>query len=225
MGAWAGGEGDGGEAAAGRTEMNHEGYETMLGRLAGEVATAGEAPSRVVQRQDGTQGANPYLTSGNPLADVDTLFGATPSYQAYKKEKPEHRLMLWHRLRGLSVKETALVTGYTPQTVSQVCKQPWFQEAFCQLSTEIGKDAVETFLEGEVLPALQRTADIARGAESEAVRLAANRELLDRYLGKSTVKVESKVSGQVESVVYDIAKLRDEEKRLNEQLRALTGAN
>jgi hypothetical protein len=93
------------------------------------------------------------------------------------------------------------------------------------MTTEMGKDAVETFLEGEVLPALQRTVAIAIGGETDAVRLAANRELLDRYLGKSTVKVESKVTGQVDSVVYDIAALREEERKLNEQLKALTGAN
>ena len=204
--------------------MNHDGYESMLGQLAEE--TRGEAlPARVVLGQDKTEKENPYLTRGNPLADVDSLFGATPSYQGYKREKPEHRLMLWHRLNGHNVKETAILTGYSAQTVSQVCKQPWFQEAFCKMTTEMGKDAVETFLEGEVLPALQRTVAIAIGGETDAVRLAANRELLNRYLGKSTVKVESKVTGQVDSVVYDIAALREEERKLNEQLKALTGAN
>ena len=128
--------------------------------------------------------------------------------------------MLWLRLQGHNVKETAALCGYTPQSVSQVSKQPWFREAFCRLSQEMGKDAVQTFLEGEVLPALQRTVDLAANADSEAVRLAANREVLDRFLGKSTVKVETKHSGSIDSVVYDAQKLMDENARLDEQLKA-----
>lgn len=215
----------------------HDSYEVLLGKLTTETPTsasdfyplASSAPSagRVVQRQDGTQAIDLYKESAEKFENVDTLFGATPGYQHYKKERPEHRLMLWHRLNGHNVKETAALTGYTPQTVLNVCKQPWFQEAFVRLSTEMGKDAVQTFLSGEVLPALQRTVALAVSGESEAVRLAANKEIMDRYLGKSTVKVEQKISGQVDNVVYDAAKLLEESRRLNEELKArgIGGAN
>lgn len=199
----------------------------LLGKLQGEVETAHLQP-RLVLRQDGTQAEGKYLTSPDVQApsDPDALFGQSPAYQAYKKEKPEHRLILWLRLQGHNVKETAALTGYTPQSVSNICKQPWFLDAFARLSTEMGKDQVQTFLEGEVLPAIQRTAALAQSAESEAVRLAANREILDRFLGKSTVKVESKVSGQIDNVVYDGAKLLEEQRRLQEQLKARgIGAN
>jgi hypothetical protein len=201
----------------------HDGYETFLGRLTEETASP---PPRVVQRQDGTKAVDPHRTSERGFSgEVDTLFGASRSYVAYKKEKPEHRLILWYRLQGYSVKETATLSGYTPQTVSNVCGQPWFQDAFVHLSEEMGKDVVKTFLEGEILPAFERTANLARSAESEAVRLAANKELMDRYLGKPTVHVDQKVQGKIDTVVHDIAKLREEERRLTEELRTLTGAN
>jgi ribosomal protein L27 len=205
----------------------HDGYESMLGALATEAQAA--PGGRVVQRQDGTSAESPYQArdAGKVFADVDGLFGQSQAYVTYKKERPEHRLMLWHRLQGRSVKETALLTGYSPQSVSQVSKQPWFQDAFVRLSTELGKDSVHSYLAGEVLPAVQRTVELATNGESEAVRLAANKEILDRYLGKSTVKVEQKVSGQVDSVVYDGAKLMEESRRLQEQLRArgINGTN
>ena len=159
--------------------------------------------------------------AGAPLGpDVDALFGATKAYVRYKKEKFEHRLMLWYKLQGFSQKEVAQLLGVTPQTVSNVTLQPWFQEAFVALSTEMGKSAVETFLEGEVLPALQRTAEIARSGESEAVRLAANREILDRFLGKSTVKIESKGAVDINHTVLDANRLMEEQRRLDEQLKA-----
>lgn len=205
----------------------HDGYETLLGRLADEsVAAPG---GRVVQRQDGTQEKDAYkaVDANKVFENVDALFGRTQSYVTYKKERPEHRLMLWHRLQGRSIKETALLTGYTPQTVSNVCGQPWFQEAFCRLSSEMGKDSVQAFLQGEALPALERTVGLANNAESEAVRLAANKEILDRFLGKATVKVEQRVTGQIDNVVYDAAQLLEESKKIQDQLRArgVLGAN
>lgn len=207
--------------------MNHDSYDTLLGTLATEEKAA--AGGRLVQRQDGTIEKDDYraVDGGKVFEGVDALYGQSQAYQTYKKERPEHRLMLWHRLQGRSVKETALLTGYTPQSVSNICRQPWFQEAFVRLSSEMGKDSVQQFLAGEVLPAMQRTVELATNGESEAVRLAANREILDRFLGKSTVKVEQKVSGQIDNVVYDAAQLLLESRRLDEQLKArgINGAN
>ena len=154
--------------------------------------------------------------------DVDGLFGATKSYQKYKREKPEHRLMLWLRLNGHNNKEIASLTGYHYVTVGQITKQPWFQEAFCRLSSEMGKDSVETFLEGEIVPTLQRLVQLRDGAESDAVRKSACDSILDRIRGKPTVKVESRVSGQIDNVVYDVAKLQDEYHK-NQQILASRG--
>lgn len=192
-----------------------------LDDLIGGLSASQSAPREVLS-QLGTTRMNAYVA---PVAemqpkgevDVDSLFGTSQGYVKYKKEKPEHRRMLWFRLEGYNVKETAQLTGYTPQSVSQICKQPWFVEAFCQLSAERGKDAVNTFLEGEVLPALTRTLALAQSADSDAVKLAANREILDRFLGKSIAKVEAKTSSTLDVNVYDAAKLQEEYNR-NEQI-------
>lgn len=177
-------------------------------------------PPRQVLSQTGTILENPYRqdTSKPACVDPDALFENRAAYVALKGEKPEHRLMLWYRLQGHNVKETAHLTGYTPQHVSAVCKQPWFIKAFCALSAEIGKDAVQTFLEGEVLPALARTVELARTADSDAVKLAANRDILDRFCGKPVAKSEVKVNGQHNVTVYDAEKLQAEFKRNQEIL-------
>lgn len=159
--------------------------------------------------------------AGDPLpADVDGLFGATKAYLNYRKELPQHRLMLWYKLQGFNNREVAKLMGYSCHTVNQVVKQVWFQEAFCRLAEEMGKDKIEAFLEGQVMPAFERTVDLAENGESEAIRLAANKEILDRYLGKSTVKVETKGFVDVNHTVLDASRLLEEQRRLDEQIKA-----
>lgn len=214
----------------------HGDYQAYLGKV---IAEAGTVPTpvpalRVVRSQDGTERPGIYLTSpetkqftggpvndtnGNP-ADVDGLFGDSLAYQSYKKEKFEHRLMLWHRLKGLSVKETAALTGYTPQSVSQICKQPWFREAFVRLAAEMGKDAVQTLIEGAVVPAFQRLEELATSAESESVQFAANKELIDRFLGKTVAKTEMSITQKKGDLIQDIEKLQKENAEVQRELAA-----
>ena len=184
-----------------------------------------EEPRRVAS-PDGTRPAD-YRNgdSGAPLvldADVHNLFGASKGYTKYKSEKPQHRLMLWLRLNGHNNKEIAQILGCSPQTVCNVGKQEWFMEAFCRISTEMGKDMVETFLEGEILPTMQKLVSLRDGAETDAVKLAASNAILDRIRGKPVARTETKITGSVDNVVYDVAALLEEQKR-NAQILASRG--
>lgn len=194
-----------------------------------EALETGKNTSRMVQHQDGTESASPYVSANTNAQElftdmegrVDALYGAKPAYQAIKREKPEHRLMLWLKLNGHSTKEIASVTGYTDVHIRTICKQPWFIDAFCKLSTEAGKDAVQTYLEGEVMPALQRTVSLAQDSKIDAVKLAANREILDRFLGKPLAKTENKnTNSGTMTVVHDVAALQKEAELLDRRLAA-----
>lgn len=149
---------------------------------------------------------------------VDALFGRKYGGISVKTEKPEHRLMLWLKLNGHSNKEVAATTGYNYVYVCNIVKQPWFTEAFCRLSSEMGKDAVQTFLKGEVMGALERTVEIAKNGDSDSVKLAANKEVLDRFLGKSVVKAEVKTENKSDVVVHTVAELLEEQRKLDLQL-------
>lgn len=152
---------------------------------------------------------------------ADALFETIPAGRiAFKKEKPEHRLMLWLALQGHNNKEIAAITGYTAWAVGQIRRQPWFLRAFTDLSTAMGRDAVETFLQGEIVPTLQKLVDLRDNAESEAVRKSACDAILDRIRGKPTVHVKSEHSGQVDNVVYDVAALEEKYARNQEILRS-----
>lgn len=197
--------------------------DVMLGEL-----EAGTKSVKETLHQNGSTSFNPAVSANSSAPEafgeyeqrVDALFNGKVAYQAIKRERPEHRLMLWMKLNGNKTRDIALQLGYTEVHVRTVCKQPWFLDAFVRLSSETGKDAVQTFLKGEVMPALARTVEIANTAEKTETRLAANKEILDRFLGKSVVKAEVKSSGTVDVTVRDITKLLDEQKDLDRQLAA-----
>jgi len=191
------------------------------------------APPREVVSQLGTTRIDPrYNEVGAPVVSEEqlgTLYGSVTSIKHYKSEQPTHRLMLWYKLQGYNNKEIAAMMQYSEVTVGQVCRQPWFVKAFCALSTEMGKDAVNAFLDGEVLPPLERIKNLRDNGESDAVKLAAGKELLDRFLGKSVAKTESKVDASLNVSTTDVNKLQEQINRNNEILasRGITfsGAN
>lgn len=188
-----------------------------------EDPQASALPRRLVRSADNT--ISPARSATSPLATItssnpDMLFGASPAYQTIKKEQPEHRIILWLRLRAHSVKEIAALVNYSESQVRQVCAQPWFLDAFCRLSSEVGKDAVETMLEGEVVPSINRLVQLRDNAESDAVRRQAAVDILDRIRGKPTQKIETKSSGSMQVTVFDAAALLEESKRNAEILRS-----
>ena len=187
-------------------------------------------PPRAVLRADNTIGENPNARQYEAQFsdEVDHLFGARPAYVVLKKEKPRDRMILWMTLQSQRVPEIATALRCTPQTVRNVQKQPWFQDAFCKLAAELGKDSVQVFLQGQVMPALLRTVELATNGETDAVKLAANREILDRFLGKSVVKAEVTTTSTVDMTVADVTTLMAERAQLDQKMRAnglLTGTN
>ena len=202
-----------------------EDLDTLLGSLQKPVADEATSalPRRLVRSADGT--ISPARSASSPVQVIpstnpDMLFGASPAYQTIKKEQPEHRIILWLRLRAHSVKEIAALVNYGESQVRQVCAQPWFLDAFCRLSSEVGKDAVDTMLEGEVVPSINRLVQLRDNAESDAVRRQAAVDILDRIRGKPTQKIETKSTGSMQVTVFDAAKLMEESKRNQEILRS-----
>ena len=192
--------------------------DTLLAQLQRDMS---KPKPGVVRHTDGTVSPTKAFTSeqrGLP-ADVDALFGNLPTYRTIQKEQPEHRLMLWLKLQGHANKEIAQIMGYSQGTVSHIVRQPWFMEAFCRLSSEVGKDAVQTLLEGEVIASVVKLAELRDNGKTDAVKLAATNSILDRVRGKATQQVEVKHSGGTQVTVYDAAKLMDEQKRNAEILK------
>jgi hypothetical protein len=106
-------------------------------------------------------------------------------------EKPEHRLIVYLKARGLSNKEVSEKTGYSQAWVCQICRQPWFRLRLVQELREAGLNKVAKLLESSALDSIFTILEIRDDPTApKAVRRACADSLLDRFLGKPTVHVE-----------------------------------
>jgi hypothetical protein len=144
------------------------------------------------------------------------LKGDVPPNFAIEKERPEHRLMLYLKAQGKTNQEIAKMMGYSYGWVCQVVRQPWFRKAFIETCEVAGLDSVTQFLEGEVMTSLETLVELRDSGEKEQTRLTAANSLLDRFLGKPTVKVETEnvsknlddATKEVETLEQEVANLR-----------------
>ena len=105
-------------------------------------------------------------------------------------EKPEHRLIVYLKARGLSNREVAERTGYSEPWVSQIVRQPWFRIRIVQELKEAGLNKIAKLLESSAVDSIYTLITLRDDNEApKAVRRACADSLLDRWLGKATVHV------------------------------------
>ena len=156
-------------------------------------------------------------------ADPLRLFASdeNPANFAIIHEKPEHRLIVYLKARGLSNKEVAEKTGYTPMWVGQICRQPWFRLRLVQELREAGLDKVARLLESSALDSIFTILEIRDDPTApKAVRRACADSLLDRFLGKPTVHVEHEGSRMPSSP--ELAAVDSELQQIDKQLKENT---
>lgn len=148
------------------------------------------------------------------------LFNDAPPNFAIKSEKPQHRLLVYLKLQGLSNQECADKLNMSYGWVCQVTRQPWFRKAFVAEAQATGRDAVKAFFDGEVLNSAQVLVEIRDSAESDTVRLQAANAILDRGLGKAVQRTENlNINANAEDVNKEASKLKQEIDNINEQLK------
>lgn len=135
--------------------------------------------------------------------------GVTPPQYIVFKEQHEHTIMLWMKASGKSDKEICEKCGYEYQHFKMLQRQPWWLKRFNEIVESCGRDAVEQFIEGEVLPCLQTLRDIRDDpAQRGSTRVAAANSILDRGLGKATVRIETKDTTNTDEATTEIETLR-----------------
>jgi len=144
-------------------------------------------------------------------------------------EKPEHRLIAFFKAQGRTNREVAKLLDYTEPWVSQITRQPWFQRRLMD-ALDAGNDRVQEFLGTQLEPTILQVVHLRDHAQSENVQLGACIHLLDRFLGKPVVKMETKFEDVTkrEQKVLDLDNemklLDEEEERIKETLREGRGA-
>lgn len=155
------------------------------------------------------------MAAENGHKDADALFNQLDPNLAILHEKPEHRQILWMKARGHSNRECAQATGYTDAWISQLTRQPWFRSLLLKEMNDAGRDEVETLLEGAAADSVLKLIELRDKAPPTVARQSAV-DLLDRFLGKPTQRVETQVTttadaATVEELDAEIARLSREE--------------
>jgi hypothetical protein len=177
--------------------------EKMHPLAAAYLESAGSLPQMVTEVQKPrTMANNKQMFDQNELRNADVskgmyeqnkgLYNDRPPNFAIETERPEHRMLVYLKAQGLTNQECAERMSYSYGWVCQIVRQPWFRERFIAECELAGRDAVETFLQAEVMPSLQTLSSIRDDKNAkEATRVAAANSLLDRFLGKPTQRVET----------------------------------
>ena len=174
-----------------------------------------------VSRQVGHQGSVAGVKNSDAAtayaADPARLHGDKPPGIQIATEKPHHRLMIYCHAKGMTAREIGEQMGYDPVYVSTVLRQPWARQQLVDLLKEVGESVVDHFLRQEVSPSLEVLREIRDKREAkDAARIAAANSILDRCLGKPTVRVESDNTNR--QVPSDIVRLDAEIESVRKQL-------
>ena len=136
-----------------------------------------------------------------------------------KFEQPWHRAAAYLFAAGKSRKEVAAACDVTPAAVTQLLKNPWFQELVTGIMAESGLDAVETLLKGESINSLNVLIELREDtATPRAVRAAISQDILNRTLGKPVQRIESDTTVRSGDPVGEAQRLAEENARLRRKL-------
>ncbi len=139
--------------------------------------------------------------------------GTRPPHHVIEEEIPWHRTAAYmFGVAGMvTIKDVAEACGVDPATVSNLLRQPWFQERVTELQGRSGKDIMELF-RAEQFSSLATLVDIRDDPKaSKRDRLTSAINILDRALGKPTQRIE-------QSSIPVSADPVDEVRRLEESL-------
>jgi len=188
---------------------------------------------RVEGRHESSNCGSEQLLANNQLLDHPVMEAAetdplrlfasedNPPNFAIIREKMEHRLIVYLKSQGLSNREVAERTGYSEQWVSQITRQPWFRLRLVHELKEAGLDKVAELLRSSALDSVWTLIDLRDDSNApKAVRRACADSLLDRFLGRATVKVQTE---DRTPSTPEIEQVDDELRQIESQLKEQNG--
>lgn len=174
----------------------------LLKELGCDVRKPGRPLGSTNGHKQGLSSTNPFAfeSRAGELSDVieayenspDKFYNdSDPSYVVLE-EKPEHRMMVFLKARGLSNIEIGERMRYSHQHVSQLVRQPWFKLRLVQELSEAGRDQLTELFKVEAINSALKLVELRDDPETpRAVVKSSCDSLLDRFLGKPIAKVET----------------------------------
>lgn len=182
--------------------------ELGLGPRGGQL----DAPAHKADWRRAEHNAPPCPVTGLP--GLHKHEGSEPEFKdsvtlGIKDEQPWHRMAAYMILAGRTNSEIAMAANVTPQTVSHLRAQRWFQQLLAVLANETGAD-ITGLLASEAAASVEKLVFLRDNAESERVSLAAATSLLEHAHGKAVQKIVSHTSHTVVPPQEEMAQLQQE---------------
>jgi hypothetical protein len=149
--------------------------------------------------------------------EVERLHNQLPPNIDIQHERVRHRMLAFLISTGSTQREAAKEMGYSEGWVSQICRQEWFVGLVAEEITKAGRSVVDELFRNAAPGAVLRVIDLSQNAEKDAVKLAANKEILERYLGKSTQTVLHGEAKVCDDPVEEVQRLEAEAQRLRRE--------
>lgn len=163
----------------------------------------------------------PATAADSVAGPLERLYGVRDPYRDIQRERPEHRTALYMFASGqYSQKDVAEALGVTPTTVSAWRKQPWFQARLQQIiEAHGGKDIMDLF-KGEMTASFNVLCEIRDDPTTpKAVRANIGFGIIERVMGKTVQRIETKELPRSEDPVAEARRLEQENSRLGNELR------
>jgi len=138
------------------------------------------------------------------------LHGRQPPKVEIQKETATHRTAAFMVASGAKLKTVAFELGVAESTVSNWLRQPWFQANVNSIIQEEFGGDLTAMLKSFASTALLVQVDLMTNSTSDAVRLKAASDLLDRFRGKPTTFVHHTNSQLSEDPQKEILRLEEE---------------
>jgi hypothetical protein len=141
-----------------------------------------------------------------------------PTGWVIEKEAPWHLSAAYMYAMGSCNREIAEAHGKSPQAVSNLFHQPFFQERVTDIMAENRRDIMDLF-RGERISSLETLVAIRDNERAPAAaRVACCREILDRTLGRPVQRVEAGGEVRSDDPVAEVERLEREINRLKEEV-------
>ena len=136
-----------------------------------------------------------------------------------RHEKTQHRLVLLLKLKGYTNREIAQEMEMSEGWVSQIVRQPWFQERMCNALADAQEDIFENLVKKEARNSYATMVQLRDNAKSEDVRARMAVALVERHFGKPVVRTENQtnvfhVTSKLEDINRQLLEVEEAEKKL-----------
>lgn len=139
-------------------------------------------------------------------------------------EFPWHKTAAYMLAGGMPMNKVAAALGRTPNSISLLMREKWFQQAITEAMSEHGGKDVMDMIKGEALASLSVLLSLRDDVTVKPqVRATIASDILDRAFGKPTQRVETVGVPKADDPVAEVERLERENNRLASSVSIAAG--